>query len=231
MNRTLQRALRVVALTAAITAAAPLAATAALADTGVDVPSVDVSTDTDVPQTNVIGDTTIEGLDLVQDAATGCAATPVIDPDPPFAYEQVPPPAGSSSIYYRESSQATFTVGGSCRAGVKVQVCLTDGSIPTWRVYRRCRGSEATGRTVTAKVEQDVPYVGPDAGIVRPYGDINVTILAWNKRSDGRYPTTPTRCMSFHLAFEPAVGAFTLEQRVDCPSVLATDAVLASLAT
>jgi hypothetical protein len=247
-----RRALRVAALTLALTTAAPLAATAALAEngtgvpipghsgTGVDdpttwLPGVSVPDDPGslVPDTGSLvpsDDNTIEALDLAADAASGC--TTDIDAHPPFDWSESSSPADPSSTHIHEWSQATFSASGSCRAGVLVQVCLTDSSVrPLWDTYGPvCDSNESADRDVTAMVEQDVPYYGAEANGVRPYGEIYVTIKGWNKRSDGGYPRTPTRCMSYRMAFEPKVGVYTLEQRVDCPSVLATEALLSALA-
>jgi hypothetical protein len=229
VNRTLRRVLHAAALSTALTMVAPLAATAAHADgdpaTVVTSPPGPQTTDptapgvptVDAPGNDVLDDATIEGLDLVTDAASGCLPSQVITPH--FAYAETAPPPGSSSTYYRESGTGTFTVGGSCRAGVKIVVCLTDASLPAWRIYRKCAGDEnPTGRTVDATAAQDVPYLGPDAGIVRPFGDITLRIRAWNKRSDGRYSASPVKCLTVTYVFNPQAGAYSTNTQYDCAS-------------
>ena len=240
MNRTIRRGMRVAALTAALTAAAPLAATAATADGGVTVHiDRDVHTDVLGAVDEIAPDATpedllIEAVDLAADAASGCRDSYLITPSIQVVPGTAPP--GSSSTYYDERAGATFSVGTRCRAGVRVKVCITDRSAPRWTTYgapyvkEGCATKEnLTGRTTpNAEALIKVPYLGPDAGGARPYGDITVRIQGFNKRTDGKFPTSPNACLNMHILFTPATGSYTYDSNTNCAENT-TEVVLGTL--
>ncbi len=139
-------------------------------------------------------DVAVSLLDEVTDAAASCEKTLDVNPDgqPPLAFTAFTPP-DSSSTWFHETSQTKASVNSRCRVGVKAVVCLIDKSVPAvhtvWpRPEQRCKSAETrTGRMITASHTIDVPYLGADAGGVRPYGRIVVRHKGYNLNSRGAW--------------------------------------------
>lgn len=145
--------------------------------------------------------------DAIVEAAGGCtAADKTLDVSPVLTVSTTAPPAGSSSTWYAETSGTKFTVGSRCRAGVKVTTCIRDSSVPavyTTYATRPCASGETTtGRSVSKSATIKVPYVGADAGGVRPAGLVVIQHWAYQLGSNGRWQLY--QCREDHAVVQPA---------------------------
>lgn len=187
MRKITKRALRGLAVVAAIAVASPLAATPANAEDPVTT------------AVELTEDTSALAVDSVLDLARGC--TPVVTSWSPLPFTYTPF-IRNNSTWYRE-------VGGgvahlNCTVPVKIQARLVDVSAPPFIPYR----GGAVPTYVTSKNPQDsgsleVPYVGPDAPILRPYGQVTVRVEVFRKLSTGRYAKVYNGCNEWHYVISP----------------------------
>lgn len=133
--------------------------------------------------------------DVVADAAAACEKTLDVHPDgqPALSFTAYTP-GGSSSTWYAEVSATRVTVNSRCRAGVKAVTCIIDKSVPVFYSVYPGRGEDPcvstetkTGRMTTATRTIGVPYLGADAGGIRPYGRIVVRHKGYNLGSNGKW--------------------------------------------
>lgn len=193
MRKYLRSTVRVVAVATALATALPLAAAPAHAD---DI----------VP---LAEDVVALGLDTVSDLARGCT---------PHVREWTATPFSSTafvrnnSVWYKHASGGTAKL--SCPASVKAVTRLSDFSAPG---YPWARGPKtttyATGSSITGNSWVEAPYVGPDAPILRPYGEVTVHVEVFRKLSTGRYAPVYFGCMEWTYLVQPAASLTVTDPR------------------
>lgn len=188
------RRLRVAALTAAALALLPITAHAD--------PVVDLATDT-----------IASGVDAALDLQRGC--TPIVTSWTPYALNGTTPTTyalvmtphiKNTSTWYLENGGAIAHL--SCTASVMIRARVSD--VSTGVAFRTYRGSY-TPTFVTSKDPRDtgtndVPYFGPDAPVLRPYGQVTVHVEVFRKVSTGRYAALRSGCTEFHYLVQPAAS-------------------------
>lgn len=189
MKVTLRRALRALALTATLAGCAPLIAVPAHAEDPVTT-AVELGEDTAALVT-----------DTVADLARGC--TPIVTSWDPIGVSYSPF-IKNGSTYYK------FTGGGiahlNCSATYKVEARLSDVAPEPWGLWR---GPRTPTVVTTANPKDssyvDVPYVGPDAPVFRPAGQLTVHVEVFKRLSTGRYAKVYNGCNEWHYVVQPTV--------------------------
>ena len=186
MRNPLRHAIRAVAVAAALTATVPLVTAPAQAQ---DV----------VP---LAEDVAALGLDTVYDAAKGC--TPYVQKWSPTALTPTPF-IRNNSTWYRHTGGGTAHL--TCPASVKVVTRLSDFSVPPFLPrYGPKRTVFVTSSRPTGSGWVEAPYVGPDAPVLRPYGEITVHVEVFRKLSTGRYAPMYFGCMEWTYIVQPAAS-------------------------
>lgn len=205
MRHHLRRALNVLALTTALAAAAPLAAPAAHADdpvtTGIDLAN----------------DTVAIGTDTATDLLAGCV--PTVTSWTPIWNQPVANIAGTTgSTYYREVGGGTAHL--NCSIPVKIIARVMDDAAPLSPAPFRIYTSPPSPTYVTSRDPSDtatvnVPYYGPDAPVLRPYGHITVQVQVYRKLSTGRYAQIRYGCMEWEYLIQPAAALGATDPRTE----------------
>lgn len=144
-------------------------------------------------------DTTALAVESALDVARGC--TPIVTRWSPLPFNYAPF-IRNNSTWYRE-------VGGgiahlNCTIPVRIQARLIDASAPPFLPYR----GPVSPAYMTSKNPQDTgvveaPYVGPDAPVLRPFGQITVRVEVFRKLSTGRYAKIYNGCNEWHYVISP----------------------------
>ena len=185
MRTSLRHALRALAVATALATAVPLAVPAHAEDV---VPLAE--------------DTVTFGLDTLYDAAKGC--TPYVTTWSPTTMSATP--------FIRNSSTWYKIVGGgtahlSCPASVKIVARVSDAAPEPWKLYvgeKSPTYTTSTRPTDTGYV--NVPYVGPDAPVLRPAGQITVHVEVFRKLSTTRYAPVYFGCFEWTYVMQPAAS-------------------------
>lgn len=156
----------------------------------------------------VVADGVVEATDLATDITVGLCNTKSFTPKP-LQIVQTAPPTGSTSTWYDESGGLTYTSSSPCRGGVKAVACLTDESAP--QLYKKygdtrataCLTTTSTTHSATSLKHLKVPYLGADAGGVRPYGRVTLYMAGYRIGSNGKYPKVPNECQQYTYVVNP----------------------------
>ena len=196
MNTRLRRAFGVVVLAAALTAPT------AHADDPIRT-SIELAED---------GAATV--VDSALDVVRGC--TPIVKSWTPKPLTFVPlTPTANGSIYYRETGGGTAHL--SCAAPVLIRARISDDSVPAaYRSYRSVYSSlYVTSANPSRSASVAVPYFGPDAPIMRPFGHVVVHVEVFRRLSTGRYGPIRFGCMEWEYLLQPAASIVVDDPRKD----------------
>lgn len=201
MNRQLRRALRAVSLTTALSVAATLVAPSARAD---DIPAFEIATDdTAAPVVDLADDGVATVLDTVDAAVRRC--DPVVRTWRNIWYKPVPFTTANGSTWYTERGGAEAQL--SCSATVRIQAWIFDESAPGFQRFRDDSGwLSSTGTRPSAVASVDVPYVGVDAPVLRPYGQVTIRVEVVRQLPTGRYSLIKNGCVEYYFLHQPAIG-------------------------
>ena len=140
--------------------------------------------------------------DVTERVAAGCR---------PFVLDWTPEPLEMKPFIMNDSTYYRITGGGtahlSCSTAVRIQARLADISAP---VYRQAFGGMSprylTSRDPMDTGYVDVAYFGPDAPVVRPFGQATVHVEVYRKLANGRYSTISNGCMEWRYVVQPAAS-------------------------
>jgi hypothetical protein len=201
MRKSLRQAVRTLALTTALAACAPLIAIPAYAED---------------PQTTgvaAVDDAAALGTDTAADLLAGCFPF-VRKWEPIFTVTPLPPTA-NGSVYYREEGGGIAHL--SCSAPLRWVTRMMDDvgqlSPVPYRVYKNSQASEGTTDAPRATAVVSVPYVGPDAPVVRPFGHVTVQVMVYRKLSTGRYAEIRSGCMEWVYVIQPTTHVTSTDPR------------------
>lgn len=189
MRPLIRRGVRALALVTALAGCAPLIATPAHAEDPVTT-AVELGEDSTALVT-----------DSVADLARGC--TPIVSSWDPVGVT-FEPFIRNNSTYYR------FTGGGTahlnCSATYKIQTILSDTAPAPWNLRRGpwARSVQTTKNPSLSGVVE-VPYVGPDAPVLRPAGQLTVHVEIYKRLSTTRYAKVYNGCNEWHYIVQPTV--------------------------
>lgn len=191
MTSRIRPLLRALSLATALAVAVPVLAAPAAAD--------------DALTTAVLlgEDTLALGGDTLADVARGCT---------PYVRSWTPKPLKPEPFIRNNSTWYKITGGGtahmSCSASMKVMTRLIDVSVPP--LFPTVIGRYSTAFVTSANPGGtglvEVPYVGPDAGGIRPFGQITVRVEVYRRLSTGRYAQVHYGCMEWSYVMQPAMS-------------------------
>lgn len=140
-------------------------------------------------------------VDTSTDLLAGCV--PIVSSWTPLALNYSPF-IKNNSTYYHETGGGIAHL--NCPATYKVVARLSDTAPEPWRL----RVGPVTPTVVTSRDPQDssyvdVPYVGPDAPVLRPAGQVTVHVEVYRRLSTGRYAKVYNGCNEWHFVIQPTV--------------------------
>jgi hypothetical protein len=173
---------------------------------------------------HTVDDMAALGTDTALSALSGCS--PVVENwDPEFRSEPV---IENGSTYYAE-------VGGgwadlSCAATVTAVTRILNDVVPLtpvpYRSYYATSVDTMSGTRVGGTATIEVPYFGPDAVGLRPFGHITVQVQLYQELSTDRYAVIPNACMEWQYVVQPGFAVNVHDPRHQ--GACASDAMFAS---
>ncbi len=158
---------------------------------------------------DAINDGIAEVTDTATDLLAGCS--PAVTNWTPL-WETPTAFIRNNSTWYREKAGGIAHL--SCKASVKMVVRVVDDSVPPFAIYQdRPTTTFVTNKDPAATDTNEVPYFGPDAPVLRPYGHITVHVEVFRKLSTGRYSKIRFGCMEFVYIFVAATGSVVTDNR------------------
>lgn len=157
------------------------------------------------PVVELADDTAATVTDTLADLLAGCS--PAGKSWTPIDLTFTPSPTPNGSIYYRETSGGKVDLG--CAGTGKIVVRIRDDigvPGPQSRLGREFTTSFTNSRYPSGTGYVDVPYFGPDALVIRPFGKVTVNVKVYRKLSTGRYAPIPNGCMEWHYLLQPAAS-------------------------